>query len=82
MLDRMAAPVDLWPAMRDVRLTPFCQDDRHSAKVKTYRRRHSQRVAEDGHSPLNSEKVPGENRAEACLLRQRGVAAHPWSPHV
>ena len=81
-LDRMAAPVDLRPAMRDVRLTPFCQDDRRFAKAKTCGRRHSQRMAEDGHSPLNSEKVPGENRSESHLLRQRGVAAHPWSPHV
>ena len=81
-LDRMAAPVDLRPAMREDALLRFARMNPVLPSAKTCGRRHSQRMAEDGHSPLNSEKVPGKNRSESHLLRQSGVAAHPWSPHV
>ena len=81
-LDRMAAPVDLGPAMREYALLRFARMNPVLPSAKTCGRRHSKRMAEDGHSPLNSAIVPGENRSESHLLRQRGVAAHPCSPHV
>ena len=75
-LDRMAAPVDLWPAMRDVRLTPFCQDDRRFAKCQDLRK---EAFSEDGRgwgkSPQLCESLWGKQVGivPAAPTRRRGA---------
>ena len=75
-LDRMAAPVDLWPAMREVCLTPFFQDESRFSRRQDLRK---EAFSEDGRgwgkSPQLCESLRGKQvrLVPAAPTRRRGA---------